>query len=57
VAQQGPLPCAVETRFLPEFERGERRLRAVLAGLDTAEIQLDENLLVNVNTPQELEEA
>jgi molybdopterin-guanine dinucleotide biosynthesis protein A len=55
VAQAGPLPCAVARRALPAFETGERRLRTVLDALDTARIDLDENLLVNVNTPADLD--
>jgi molybdopterin-guanine dinucleotide biosynthesis protein A len=55
VAQCGPLPCAVARASLPAFETDERRLRTVLAGLDTAAIELDERLLVNVNTPQQLD--
>jgi molybdenum cofactor guanylyltransferase len=55
VAQAGPLPCAVARRTLPAFETGERRLRAVLDTLDTARIELDERLLVNVNTPADLD--
>ena len=55
VAQAGPLPCAVTRRTLPAFETGERRLRAVLDGLDTARIQLDERLLANVNTQVDLD--
>ena len=55
VAQRGPLPCAVATRVLPAFETGERRLRAVLDGLDTARIELDERLLANVNTRADLD--
>jgi molybdenum cofactor guanylyltransferase len=54
VAQQGPLPCAVATRSLPSFETGERRLRAVLDGLDTARVELDPALLANVNEPADL---
>lgn len=54
VAQAGPLPCAVARRTLPAFETGERRLRTVLAGLDTARIELEERLLLNVNTPADL---
>ena len=54
VAQAGPLPCAVSVRALPAFETYERRLRTVLAGLDTVTVELDERLLVNVNTPAEL---
>ena len=55
VAQAGPLPCAVARRALPAFETGERRLRTVLDGLDTAHLDLDERLLVNVNTPADLD--
>jgi molybdopterin-guanine dinucleotide biosynthesis protein A len=55
VAQHGPLPCAVARRSAAAFETGERRLRTVLAGLDTAAVELDERLLVNVNTPDELD--
>jgi len=55
VGQQGPLPCAVVRRALPAFERGERRLRFVLNTLDTSRVRLDELVLANVNTPEELE--
>lgn len=54
-AQRGPLPCAVARRTLPAFETGERRLRTVLDGLDTAHVDLDEALLANVNTPADLD--
>ena len=54
-AQHGPLPCAVARRTLPAFEADERRLRTVLDGLDTARIELDERLLMNVNTPADLD--
>jgi molybdopterin-guanine dinucleotide biosynthesis protein A len=55
VAQTGPLPCAVARRTLPAFETGERRLRTVLDGLDTARVELDERLLANVNTQSDLD--
>ena len=54
VAQAGPLPCAVARRALPALETGERRLRTVLDGLDTARAEVDERLLANVNTPADL---
>jgi len=54
IAQAGPLPCAVARRALPAFESGERRLRTVLAGLDTARVELEEGLLANVNEPADL---
>jgi molybdopterin-guanine dinucleotide biosynthesis protein A len=55
VAQAGPLPCAVVRRALPAFETGERRLGTVLEGLDTARVELAAELLVNVNTPADLD--
>ena len=55
VAQHGPLPCALARRALPAFETGERRLRTVLDGLDTARVELDPSLLANVNTPTDLD--
>jgi molybdenum cofactor guanylyltransferase len=55
VAQHGPLPCAVARRALPAFETGERRLRTVLDGLDTARLELEERLLANVNTRADLD--
>jgi molybdopterin-guanine dinucleotide biosynthesis protein A len=55
VAQAGPLPCAVARVALPAFETGERRLRTVLAGLDTARVELDGRLLANVNTRADLD--
>ena len=53
VAQAGPLPCAIRRAAFPDSD--ERRLRTVLAGLDTAEIELDTALLLNVNTPDDVE--
>lgn len=55
VAQGGPLPCAVARRALSAFESDERRLRTVLAGLDTARIELEDGVLVNVNTRADLD--
>jgi molybdopterin-guanine dinucleotide biosynthesis protein A len=54
VAQTGPLPCALARRTLPAFETGERRLRAVIDGLDAARVELDARLLANVNEPEDL---
>ena len=55
VAQAGPLPCAVARRRLPAFESGERRLRTVLDGLDTARVELEDRFLANVNTRADLD--
>jgi molybdopterin-guanine dinucleotide biosynthesis protein A len=49
-AQEGPLPCAVSRHVLPAFETSERRLRMVLERLDTAQVELDPAILLNVNT-------
>jgi molybdopterin-guanine dinucleotide biosynthesis protein A len=54
VGQAGPLPCAVARQTLPAFEAGERRLRSVLAALDTARVELDPVVLTNVNEPADL---
>lgn len=54
VAQEGPLPCAIARGAFAAFETPERRLRTVLAGLDTAEIELDAAMLLNVNTPADV---
>ena len=53
VAQAGPLPCAIRRASFPKT--GERRLRTVLAGLDTATVELEQTVLVNVNFPGDLE--
>jgi molybdenum cofactor guanylyltransferase len=55
VAQEGPLPCAVARRTRPAFETGERKLRTVLDALDTARVELDPALLLNVNEPADLQ--
>jgi molybdopterin-guanine dinucleotide biosynthesis protein A len=54
VAQAGPLPCAIARRTLSAFETGERRLRTVLDGLDTARVEVGGRLLANVNEPDDL---
>jgi molybdopterin-guanine dinucleotide biosynthesis protein A len=40
---------------LPAFATGERRLRTVLDGLDTARVELEAGLLANVNTRADLD--
>jgi molybdopterin-guanine dinucleotide biosynthesis protein A len=58
VTQTGPLPAAFRRSALPVLERrlDERRLalHEALAELDTKRIEVDESLLANVNTPDEL---
>jgi molybdopterin-guanine dinucleotide biosynthesis protein A len=58
VPQTGPLPGAYAKRSLPVFERrladGRLALHEALDELDTRLVELDEALLVNVNTPDDL---
>ena len=55
----GPLPGAYRRTALPELERAladERlALRAAIAALDVAIVDLDAALLVNVNTPDDVQ--
>jgi molybdopterin-guanine dinucleotide biosynthesis protein A len=55
----GPLPGAYRRTALPELERalaGDRlALRAAIAELDVAIVDLDAALLVNVNTPDDVQ--
>ena len=56
--QTGPLPGAYRRTALPALERalaeGRLSLREAIAGLDTLVVELDPNLLLNVNTPDDL---
>jgi molybdenum cofactor guanylyltransferase len=58
VTHTGPLPAAFRKTALPVLERrlGDRRLalHEALAELDATRIEVDETLLANVNTPDEL---
>jgi molybdopterin-guanine dinucleotide biosynthesis protein A len=58
VPQTGPLPGAYRRSALPVLERrieaGELALRDALGELRTREVELDERLLRNVNTPADL---
>jgi molybdopterin-guanine dinucleotide biosynthesis protein A len=58
VTQAGPLPAAFARTALPALEgrlaEGRLALHEALDELDTAEIDVDEALLVNVNTPDDL---
>ena len=53
VAQDGPLPCAIRCAAFPETD--ERRLRRVLARLDTVSITLPQEVLANVNDRDDLQ--
>ncbi|MGH2934515.1 MAG: molybdenum cofactor guanylyltransferase [Gaiellaceae bacterium] len=54
VPQTGPLPGAYRKTALPALERGELSIARALAGLDVAVVELDEKLLLNVNTPDDV---
>ena len=59
VPQTGPLPGAYRPSALPLLERrlasGDLRLRSALRSLDAAVVEVDPRLLVNVNTPEDLD--
>ena len=58
VPQTGPLPGAYRRTALPVLERalsaGRLSLRDALAGLDTLVVDVDPDLLLNINTPDDL---
>jgi molybdopterin-guanine dinucleotide biosynthesis protein A len=59
ITQSGPLPGAYATSALPVLERhaarGQFALKRVLEELDVVRFEVDSALLVNVNTPDELQ--
>jgi molybdopterin-guanine dinucleotide biosynthesis protein A len=55
VPQTGPLPGAYRKTALAALSSGELSIRRAIAGLDVAVVDLDESLLENVNTPQDLD--
>jgi molybdopterin-guanine dinucleotide biosynthesis protein A len=55
VPQTGPLPGVYRKRALVALESGERGIRRALDQLDVAVVALDPALLVNVNTPADLQ--
>jgi molybdopterin-guanine dinucleotide biosynthesis protein A len=58
VTQTGPLPAAFRASALPMLERrlrqGRLALHEALGELETNRLEVDETLLANVNTPDEL---
>jgi molybdopterin-guanine dinucleotide biosynthesis protein A len=54
VPQSGPLPGAYRKTALPALTSGERSIRRAIEGLEVAVVDLDERLLRNVNTPDDL---
>jgi aminoglycoside 6-adenylyltransferase len=57
VPQTGPLPGAYGRDLVPELERRVAAGELSLRGVNPNVLELDERLLVNVNTPMELIEA
>lgn len=55
VPQTGPLPGAYRKSALSALTSGELSIRRAIAGLDVVVVDLDESLLGNVNTPQDLD--
>ena len=53
-SQRGPLPGAYRKTALPALERGGLAIHRAIVVLDVAELEIDLDLLVNVNTPDEL---
>jgi molybdopterin-guanine dinucleotide biosynthesis protein A len=54
VTQTGPLPGAYRKSALPALASGELSIRRAISGLDVAVVHLDEELLLNVNTPDDV---
>jgi molybdopterin-guanine dinucleotide biosynthesis protein A len=54
VSQTGPLPGAYRKTALPALTSGELSIRQAISGLDVAVVELDEALLLNVNTPDDV---
>jgi molybdopterin-guanine dinucleotide biosynthesis protein A len=56
--RSGPLPAAYRQSALPALERalaeGTLTLRDAISGLDVATVELDDSLLLNVNTPDDV---
>ena len=55
VPQTGPLPGAYRKSALPALTSGELSIRRAIADLDVAVVDLDESVLVNVNTPGDVD--
>jgi molybdopterin-guanine dinucleotide biosynthesis protein A len=54
IPQTGPLPGAYRKTALPALTRGELSIGRAIAGLDVAVVELDDDLLLNVNTPEDV---
>jgi molybdopterin-guanine dinucleotide biosynthesis protein A len=53
-SQRGPLPGAYRKTALSVLERGGLAIHRAIAELEVAELEIDRDLLVNVNSPEEL---
>ena len=54
IPQTGPLPGAYRKSALPALTRGELSIARAIASLDVAVVELDDVLLLNVNTPSDV---
>lgn len=54
IPQSGPLPGAYRKTALPALTSGELSIKQAISGLDVAIVELDEELLLNVNTPDDV---
>jgi molybdenum cofactor guanylyltransferase len=54
IPQTGPLPGAYRKTALSALASGELSIRRAIAGLDVAVVELDAELLLNVNTPDDV---
>ena len=54
IPQTGPLPGAYRKTALPALSSGELSIRRAIAGLEVAVVELDAELLLNVNTPDDV---
>lgn len=55
VPPSGPLPGAYRKTALPALTRGELSIRRAIEDLDVAVVALDESVLANVNTPDDVD--
>jgi molybdenum cofactor guanylyltransferase len=55
VTQTGPLPGAYRKTALPALASGELSIRRAIEGLDVAVVEMDAALLLNVNTPADVD--
>jgi len=54
IPETGPLPGAYRKTALPALSSGELSIRRAIAGLEVAVVELDAELLLNVNTPDDV---